>query len=63
MPKGMHEKISRDVRKAHPNYSPARVEREANAVMANIGKGYTRRGRGGKMTASKSRRISKSKRK
>ncbi len=53
MPKKMHDKIAKDVRHAHPGYSAARVEQETNAVMSNIGKGYTRRGTGGKMSKSR----------
>lgn len=44
MPKGLHDKIKSDVKKAHPNYSAERVEQETNAVMATIAKRSKRSG-------------------
>ena len=38
MTKEFHNKILKNVRKAHPNYSGARQEQEVNAVLATIGK-------------------------
>lgn len=38
MPKGLHDKIKQNVKKAHPSYSGARQEQETNAVLATIAK-------------------------
>jgi hypothetical protein len=43
MTKAFHDKIKRDVKKAHPKYSQERVEQETNAIMANIGKGQAKK--------------------
>lgn len=56
MPKKFHEKIKRDIKKAHPNYSDGRAEQETNAVMSNINKGKFRKGRGGKMVPKRGAR-------
>lgn len=54
MPKGLHDKIKQNVKKAHPSYSGARQEQETNAVLATIAKrkmrksGAKKKGRGRK---------------
>ena len=47
MPKGLHDKIKQNVKKAHPNYSGARQEQETNAVLATIAKNKMKRGKRG----------------
>jgi hypothetical protein len=38
MPVGMHNKIKRDIKKAHPEYSEAKLESATNGTMAVIAK-------------------------
>lgn len=38
MPVGLHNKIKKDLRKAHPNWSEAKLESATNGTMANIAK-------------------------
>lgn len=44
MPKDFHAKVKAGIKKAHPNYSPARLESATNGTMANIAKRSRRSG-------------------
>ena len=61
MTKAFHDKIARDIKKAHPKYSKAEVERETNAVMANIGKGQASKSKGKSWSGPKGKRGGKRK--
>jgi hypothetical protein len=56
MTKAFHDKIKRDVKKAHPGYSKERVEQETNAIMANIGKGQAKKTSGKAWSGPKGKR-------
>lgn len=59
MTRAFHNKIKKDVKKAHPGYSNERLEQETNAIMANIGKRQARKSSGKGWSGPKGKRGKK----